>query len=82
MNVRVKLFAVQQEVVGEREVPLSLPEEARAGDVLTALAERYPSLVPYLSSVALAVNLEFVQPAHRLREGDEVAIIPPVSGGA
>jgi molybdopterin converting factor subunit 1 len=82
VNVRVKLFAVQQETIGQREVLLDLPEDACAGDVPRALGERYPVLTPFLSSVALAVNLEFVGPSHPLQEGDEVAIIPPVSGGA
>jgi molybdopterin converting factor subunit 1 len=79
MKVRVRLFAVAAQRAGESELELTLPEGATAGDVVAALAARHGRALP--AGTAVAVNQEYAGPGHGLREGDEVAIIPPVSGG-
>jgi molybdopterin synthase catalytic subunit len=78
MQVRVRLFAALRERAGATERELELPAGARAGDVWPAL----PELGAEPGGVLVAVNQEYVERDHELREGDEVALIPPVSGGA
>lgn len=79
--VRVLVFAAAREVVGAREVALTLGEGATAGDALEALCARWPGLRPYAGALRLAVNGDYVRGDHALAAGDEVAVIPPVAGG-
>ncbi len=81
MRVRVRLFAIQRELAGTREVPLDLPEGARVEDGWTALVDRFAILAPGRASVRFARNGEYADPSTALADGDELAIIPPVSGG-
>lgn len=81
MRVRVKLFASFREIAGRREIPWTAAEGATVADLLAALLERYPALRGHWETMLLAVNHEFAEPSAVLREGDEVAIMPPVSGG-
>ena len=83
MNVSVRLFAILRERAGRDSVELDLPEGARVDDALAALA-REPGLVDVLPrlSVAMAVNRSYAAGDTELGEGDELALIPPVSGGA
>lgn len=80
MRVRVRLFASLREAAGRRELELECPAGARVADALRTLAEQYPHLRG-LEAARVAVNLEYVGPEFGLRDSDEVAIIPPVSGG-
>ena len=84
IRVRVRLFAVQREQAGTREVELDLadtpPPDVEAA--WTGLIERFPVLAPGRSSMRFARNGAYADPATRLVDGDEVAMIPPVSGGA
>ena len=77
MRVVVKLFAGLRERAGTGERALELPDEARAGDVWPELG-----LGEEPDGLLYAVNREYAEPDHQLGEGDEVALIPPVSGGA
>jgi MoaE-MoaD fusion protein len=77
VDVRVKLFAGLRERAGTDEVPLSLPDGARVADALTQLAD-----VTAGCPVVMAVNQEFADASVVLHAGDELALIPPVSGGA
>jgi molybdopterin converting factor subunit 1 len=81
MSQRVRLFASFRQQAGAGQVELELGPRPRVRDVLEALRQRYPGLGPGLDSAMVAVNLEYVGPDYRLEPGDEVAIIPPVSGG-
>ncbi|MCL5959797.1 MAG: molybdopterin converting factor subunit 1 [Chloroflexi bacterium] len=81
MRVRVRLFASQREVVGQRELELDMPGGSTASDVLSRLTSEYPRLAGVASSTMLAVNREYVDQKTKLKEGDEVALLPPVSGG-
>ncbi len=82
LRVRVRLFAMQRELAGTREVALELPDGATIEDAWHALVERFPVLVPGRTAVRFARNSEYAPPETRLADGDEVAMIPPVSGGA
>lgn len=81
MTVTVRLFASLRERVGASTLVRSLPEGATTGDLLAALQEDFPPLRTS-GRIALAVNSEYTDPRHALADGDEVALIPPVSGGA
>lgn len=77
MRVSVRLFAGLRERAGTATLELDLPERAAVSDVLAALSELTRD-VP----VVLAVNQEYAPPGQVLQSGDEVALIPPVSGGS
>lgn len=80
-SVSVRLFARIAEVAGTRETQLETGEGLRVCDVLPALEQRYPGVIGMRPVVRYAVNREFVSEDRVLHDGDEVAIIPPVSGG-
>jgi molybdopterin synthase catalytic subunit len=82
VRVRVRLFAIQRELAGAREVPLDLPDGATVADAWTALIAIHPPLAPGRASVRFARNGAYAEESTPLAEGDEVAMIPPVSGGA
>ena len=80
--VRVRLFAVVAERLGRRELELSLPAGASARRVLEELERLRPDQARLLATCRLAVNGRYASPDLPLAAGDEVALIPPVSGGA
>ena len=81
MTVRVLIFGVLADRTGKRELAVTLPEAATAADLLTKLAADYPDVAAMRGKLAVAVNMEYTDAAHVLHEGDEMALIPPVSGG-
>jgi len=81
MNVTVKLFSVARDLAGFSEQLVDLGRNSRAGAVLDYLSEHHPEFAGWRSSIRIAVNQEYVSYDHALHEGDEVAVIPPVSGG-
>ena len=81
MNVRVVLFAKPRELVGQPNVELALPIGATAADAWSQLSSKY-DLGPLPRSFRCAVNSEYAGWDDPLKEGDELAVIPPVSGGA
>lgn len=82
IELEVRLFATLKERAGQPRVRVALTEPAQVADLLAALGERYPPLAPALDSALIAVNREFAFPDSPLAPGDEVALFPPVSGGA
>ena len=82
MRVSVRLFAGLHDLVGRREVELELVDGATVADLREQLASQYPAVVPLMSTLVCAVNEEYVPNEHRLSPGDQVALIPPVSGGS
>ena len=81
MQVRVLFFGMLKEMVGQREDSISLPENATLSDLLNYYGPKIPHLKEMLSSIALSVNEEYAGPESTLKNGDEVAMLPPVSGG-
>jgi len=78
MEVTVRLFAMLRERAGARELTLSLPDGARVSDALAALGDVAPPELP----LVMAVNREYARDDRVLDPGDELALIPPVSGGS
>lgn len=82
MKIKVLLFAHLRELAETAQLQLDLPDNSSAQDLLNTLAEQSPSLAPALESSRLAINQSYVQDlSQQLQETDEVALIPPVSGG-
>jgi molybdopterin synthase catalytic subunit len=79
--VHVRLFASYREAAGVGHIELDLHHGATAKDVIAEIARRHP-LISEGRSVVIAKNREYVTPDEPLADGDEVALIPPVSGGA
>jgi MoaE-MoaD fusion protein len=82
MRVQVLFFGVLKDIVGRAEDLLELKEGATLADVLSHYEERVPKIREILHTVALSVNRHYAGPGAILGEGDEVALLPPVSGGA
>lgn len=82
MHLTVRLYGSLREEAGAQEVEVELPEGARVADLQELLAERYPPFERLGARLASSVNLEFATAETELREGDEVAFLPPVAGGA
>lgn len=81
MRVRIRLFAIQREQAGTREVAVELAPGSTVEDAWQALLDRHPILAPGRASVRFARNGDYADPATGLADGDELAVIPPVSGG-
>jgi molybdopterin synthase catalytic subunit/molybdopterin converting factor small subunit len=82
MEVRVLFFGVLKDLAGRSSDLISLPDHACAADVLGHYQPSLPSINGMLSSIAISVNQEYATPDTRLHSGDEIALLPPVSGGA
>ena len=80
MRVKVKLFAVLKEHLGD-EVELELPEPATVGSLLQRFAEAYPQFRTALPSLNVAVDHTYARQHEPIAAGQELAIFPPVSGG-
>ncbi|MEM9005936.1 MAG: MoaD/ThiS family protein [Cyanobacteria bacterium P01_F01_bin.86] len=81
VTVTVKLFAVYQEAYGVPELTLELPEGATVEAVRDRLITEHPELAQWRDVTRFGINLKFSDPDTRLNTGDEVVLIPPVSGG-
>jgi molybdopterin converting factor subunit 1 len=81
MRLRVLFFGMLKDLVGQSSATLDLPEGATVGDLLAHFASQLPQLKDSLSSLAVAVNQQYAGTETELKSGDEVALLPPVSGG-
>ena len=81
MTVTVLLFARLREMAGADKIQVPLGEHAKVVDLRTAIAESWPGLAGLVARSAVAVNGEYAEDEAILKPGDEVALIPPVSGG-
>jgi len=81
VKVRVRFFAQQREEVGHSELEMEVAEGTTVADLVSALGRDYPAVEAASRYLVPAVNTEYVDLATVLRPGDEVALIPPVSGG-
>src|SRR5690349_17347347 len=82
MRVRVLFFGVLKDMVGRAEETVEVPPEATLGTVFEQYAERFATLRDRRSSILFARNREFATTDTALAEDDEVALLPPVSGGS
>lgn len=81
MRINVKLFAILKDRAGVADVALDLPTATTVTAAAEAIAKQYPQLSAFLPRIAFAVNQTYTDRATVLKEGDELALIPPVSGG-
>ncbi len=81
MEVDVRFFAIIREIVGRSAERRKMPPGAKAGDIFAQLSDEYPRLERMRPVTMLMVNKVYVTHDHELHDGDEVALIPPVSGG-
>ena len=80
MKIKILAFGIAREICGTQSFELEVPEHSDTAALKQLLNEQYPRL-NQLTSCILAVNEEYVVEYKMLSPGDEVAIIPPVSGG-
>ncbi len=81
MRIKVKFFAYTREITGTREAEIEAEAGATLEDIMNILAEKYPGLQRYRNEINMAVNHEYAERSTVVKEGDEVALLPPVSGG-
>lgn len=81
MKVRVRFYAHCREISGRDRLEVDLPEGATGSALWKILEEKFPRFKELSPIVALAVNEEYVRQSVQLKDGDEVSLIPPVSGG-
>lgn len=81
MTLTILLFAGLAERANEREIQLTLPEQASVRDLLDAAGHQYPALAPLLGSCFVSINHEYAPLDRIVVPGDEIALLPPVSGG-
>ena len=81
MHVTVRLFARLREIAGSSELTRKVEDVATVGNVWAGLVRDFPGLEPYGHSISAAVNAEYARMSASVQDGDEVAFLPPVSGG-
>jgi len=82
MQITVKLFALMREKTGTDTILLDVPAGAALRQAVAMLVCQYPMLEPYIANTRFSLHMDFVDLGTILAEGDELALIPPVSGGA
>jgi molybdopterin converting factor subunit 1 len=81
MRVKVRYLGMLKEIAGRDAEVIEIRDGSHAGDLYSELQQRFPKLRDFRSSIALAVNYEYTDAETVLADNDEVALIPPVSGG-
>jgi molybdopterin converting factor subunit 1 len=81
MKIVVKFFAILRDKAGVSQVELDLPAGSCVSDALQRILLSYPAIQSFLSRAACAVNEQYTPVTTPLQAGDELALIPPVSGG-
>ena len=81
LSVRLRLFAVYRERVGQEFIEASLNPGSTVADALAFLGQLHPDTIPLMPTSMVAVNREYADRTHVLQANDEIALIPPVSGG-
>jgi len=81
MRVTVRLFARLRDLAGTGELVREVPDSATVHTVWSSLKAEMPALAQYERTMSVAVNAEYARMAAAVHDGDEVAFMPPVSGG-
>ena len=81
MRVTVRLFARLRDITGAAELPRDVVAGATIGTVWRQLVSEFPDLASYERSISNAVNADYARMDHAVHDGDEIAFLPPVSGG-
>ena len=82
MRVTVKLFARLREIAGRDTLEREVPDGSSVSDVWRSMVTAWPAMAAFDRTVSGAVNAEYARMSREVREGDEVAFLPPVSGGS
>jgi molybdopterin converting factor subunit 1 len=82
MHVTVRLFARLRDLVGAGELVREVPPGATVQHVWDDLRTTHPDIAPYAASISCAVNADYARLTTPVHDGDEIAFLPPVSGGA
>lgn len=82
MKVTVRFFATYRDVAGKPQIEIEMDDGASLGDLLERLYDTYPTLKKWSESIICSVNRKYADDDRVLEPGDEVALLPPVSGGA
>jgi len=80
--VTVRLFARLRELAGAAELRRDVPDGSTALDVWNDLSREFPPFADYTKAISVAVNEEYARLTASLRDGDDIAFLPPVSGGS
>jgi len=81
MQIRVLFFGILKDLAGQSSSLVELPQPSTLDDLLRCLSQQVPRLNEHLPSIAVSINHEYARSGSVLRHGDEVALLPPVSGG-
>jgi molybdopterin converting factor subunit 1 len=81
VHVTVRLFARLRELAGASELRREVADGSTALDVWNGLSAEFPSMADYTRAISVAVNEEYARLSASVRDGDEIAFLPPVSGG-
>jgi molybdopterin converting factor subunit 1 len=82
VRVTVRLFARLRDITGAAELPRDVTPDATIGSVWRQLVHEFPELAGYERSISSAINADYARMDHAVHEGDEIAFLPPVSGGS
>ena len=81
MKIRVQFYAQLRDLIGIRELEVDLSEGATVFELLDQIYAKHPALRSYDKTILIGAGLEFVDRNHKLKPGEEIAIMPPVQGG-
>jgi molybdopterin synthase catalytic subunit len=81
MKIKVKFFASYKEALGKDELEMDLDDRSTVSDLIDNLRQNHPKLGNLMETLVVSVNLEYAAGPTELKNGDEVALLPPVSGG-
>ncbi len=81
MTITIRFFAILKDRTSTSHTTLQLPEGATISKATEQLMLKYPGIAPHLARIAYAINEHYSPTTTELHDGDELALIPPVSGG-
>ena len=81
MNIHVQFYAQLRDLIGSREMEIDLAEDATVRDLLEKIYSKQPALRSHDKSILIGAGVEFVDRNHKLKPGEEIAIMPPMQGG-
>jgi molybdopterin converting factor subunit 1 len=81
MKIRVLFYAQLRDLIGTRELEVDLSDDATVRELLDQIYARQPALRSHDNSILIGAGVEFVDRNHKLKPGEEIAIMPPVQGG-